>query len=258
MIEVDFNGGPEYTLLLEKKAKSAGGFPLKIFQGDKLAFETVLKGETGQVCLINVRGEKRFDLIAVLAGADEGAIKDIKIIGSDDRGQIGLLLDETALSAGIYTWPRIIKVEGRTAIEFTPDSAWTRHRAWVEWDNEEGTYILIPAGRITPYFIDPVTDKTIYFTLGPEDDKIWYHDQGEPVTEVWLHTGTTMLLKRDGETDEEVAIGCRADCGIESAVNIKFAGGSYLISAKRTGITKLELFEQHNPLISGVINIIVE
>ena len=253
--EVSFSPGQHYIVSVEGRDKTTYGFPLKVYQDEKLVFEKTLIGDGGEIGLVNVRGSGRLDLVAVMAGGSGSYLNDFCVIGETGNG-IGLLAGKELLEMG-YTGAKVTTFTDKIGIEFNPAGAWPRYRVDVSWQPETESYVRSSEVRITPHFEIPAADKTVFFSLKPEDRKIKYFVGDDTVAEVHIRAGDRLLLQRDPAMDQELALSYW-DNYDKTVIGAEFVGGKFLIIAKSSGTTKMTFFQPHNAVTGQELTIIVD
>lgn len=253
--EVSFSPGQRYIVSVEGRSKTSYGFPVKVYQDQKLVFEKTLVGDSGEIGLVNVRGSGRLDLVVVLSGGTGGYLNDFCVIG-ETGNRIGLLAGKELLETG-YTWPNITAFTNKIGIEFNPAGAWPRYRVDVIWRPEQESYVRSSPVRITPQAEIPAADKTVFFSFRPEDKKVQYFAGYDIVDQVHIKTGGRLLLRRDSGMDQELALSYWGSYD-KAVIRPEFVGGNVLVTAKSPGTTKMVLFQPHNATTGQELTIIVD
>ena len=253
--EVNFSPDQHYIVSVEGRNKTTYGFPLKVYQDEKLVFEKTLIGDSGEIGLVDVRGSGRLDLVAVLSGGSGSYLNDFCIIGETGHG-IGLLAGKELLKME-YTGTKVTTFSNKIGLEFNPAGAWPRYRVDVNWQPETESYVKSSEVRITPHLENPVAEKTVFFSLKAEDRKIRYFVGDDIITEVHISAGDKLLLQRDAGMDQELTLSYW-DNYDKTVIGAEFVGGNFLITAKTPGTTKLTLFQPHNAPTGQELIIIVD
>ncbi len=252
---VSFSPGRPYIVSVGARSKTSYGFELKVYQDEKLVLEKTLVGDGGEIGLARARGSGRLDLVAVLSGGNGGYLNDFCLIGETGDG-IGLLAGKDLLGTA-YTWPTVTAFTDKIGVEFNPPGAWPRYRVDVIWRPESESYVRANPVRITPRAEMPAADKTVFFSLRPDDKKVSYFAGNAVITEVHIKAGGRLLLRRDPAMDQELALSYWGSYD-KAVIRPEFVEGSFLITANNPGTTKLAFFQPHNATTGQELTIIVD
>jgi len=252
--DVNFSPGKSYRVSVEVRSQMPWGFPLKVYQGENLVFEKTLIGDIGEIALVNVRGSGRLDLAAVMSGGNGGYLNDFCIIGETGDG-IGQIADKYQLEE-VYTWAKITGFTGKVGVEFFPAGYWTRYRVDVGWLPEDKIFYSSEAIRISPLPAIPAADKTVYFSLKPDNPKVTYFANAVSVSEVRLKPGEKLLIRRDPAMNQELSLSYWEDYD-KTIIKPKFVDGNFLVTALSPGTTRITVFQPHNAPTGQELTIVV-
>ena len=230
--EVALTATDRYLVSVGGRDKKAYGIPLKIYKDEKAVFETLLRGDGGEICLTGARGGGKADLVVILGGGSGGYLNDFWIIG-ERNGSIGVLADKSLLDMG-YTWPEVSDYTDKVGIEFHPAGAWPKYRVDVIWKQDAGKYVSSTPIRITPPVPVPAADKTVFFSLKPEYSQVIYFAGSTVINSVRIKTGEKLLLRRDPGMNQELGLSYWGSYD-PAVIKPEFVGGDFLITAKNPG-----------------------
>jgi hypothetical protein len=239
--EVEFVPGCIHTVALDR----TGLIPvLRIYEGAVQVFETkVTPGVYGPMALASLR-EGRTDLVVLLSAGSADALNEFLIVGVKADGAFGILADRSLIK-GWQSRTRLVELDGRVGLEFSPFGLWTRYRINVAWDEKTEKMTATEPVRVSYPGEPPTADKVVLFNLPvPYKSRVRMYADGADVSEVRLRPGERLLLRRDAATAEEINVSCFYN-DTTSVIEMEAIDGNTLITAKKPGETTMTLAQPH-------------